>query len=155
MIDCDGVRPTNFYILINYRVVEKGMTTANKVFLESCMSIEANQIHLSELNELITKEILQIEEQNLRVSAAKCKKALNELYEPLEADMNERYMVPGGYSLLKPEMDKFKMNYLQMSMNEEFGPCKGQALKDFEDERVMFVDLFINPPASKVSRGVY
>ena len=121
------------------------MTTANKVFLESCISIEANQSYLSDLKELIAKEIVELEKENLQVSAAKCKKTLNELLEPLEAEMNDKFMVPGGYSLLKPEVDKLKMAYLQMSMNVEFGPCKGIALKEFEDERVIILSWFYIP----------
>ena len=115
------------------------MTTANKVFLESCISIEANQTYLSNLNEMIGQEMSKLEQENLQVSADKCKKTLNGLFEPLEAEMTNRYMAPGGYSLLKPKVDELKMAYLQMSMHEEFGPCKGQALKEFEDERVMLV----------------
>ena len=70
-------------------------------------------------------------------------KTLNGIFEPLEAELNEKYMVPGGYNLLKPEVDKLKMVYLQMSLNEEFGPYKGLALKEFEDERVIMYSSFL------------
>ena len=35
--------------------------------------------------------------------------------------MNSAFIVPGGFSKLKPEIDKLKMTYLEMSSTEEFG----------------------------------
>ena len=112
------------------------MTTSNKVFLDSCIDIEKNQTFMADLNELLQEALSKIEKENVEASASKCKNVLSKLFEPIEAKMNDSFVVPGGYGLLKPEIDRLKMNYLEISMNEELGPCKGKVLKDFEDERV-------------------
>ena len=121
------------------------MTTCNKVFLDSCINIEKNQTFLIELNEFIKEALTKVEKDNVEASASKCKTLLNKLFEPIEARMNDCFVVPGGYGLLKPEIERLKMNYLEVSMNEELGPCKGKVLKDFEDERVccFFLSFFL------------
>ncbi len=79
----------------HHRVVEKAMTTATKVFLDACISIEMNQSYLADLNELIRKEIEILERNNSEVSTQKCKAILNGLWEPLESKMNESFVLPG------------------------------------------------------------
>jgi hypothetical protein len=69
---------------------------------------------------------------------AKCKAILNDLFSPIEAKMKEVYITSGGFNLLRPEVDKLKMVYLEKSLMEEFGPCKGLVLKEFEDEKVIW-----------------
>ena len=69
---------------------------------------------------------------------AKCKAILNDLFSPIEAKMKEVYITSGGFNLLRPEVDKLKMVYLEKSLMEEFGPCKGFVLKEFEDEKVIW-----------------
>ena len=120
------------------RVAEKAMTTSNKIFLEACINIQdkESQKFLEELNASIKDQLISKGKENANISRSKCKKILNELFEPVEANMNSAFIVPGGFSKLKPEIDKLKMTYLEMSLTEEFGPCKGQVLKQFEDERV-------------------
>jgi hypothetical protein len=120
------------------RVMEKAMTTSNKVFLDSCMNIRdpKSQQFLAELNERIQQELVGREQDNLKVSEQKCKAILNDLYNPIEAKMNNTFMAAGGYNLLKPEIDNLKMAYLQRSLEDEFGPCKGKVLKEFDNERV-------------------
>jgi hypothetical protein len=120
------------------RVMEKAMTTSNKVFLDSCMNIRdpKSQQFLAELNERIQQELVGREQDNLKVSEQKCKAILNDLYKPIEAKMNNTFMAAGGYNLLKPEIDNLKMAYLQRSLEDEFGPCKGKVLKEFDNERV-------------------
>jgi hypothetical protein len=122
------------------------MTTCNKVFLDSCINVEKNQTFLIELNEFIQEALTKVEKDNAEASASKCKTLLNKLFDPIEARMNDCFVVPGGYGLLKPEIDRLKMNYLEVSMNEELGPCKGKVLKDFEDERVccFFLSFFFS-----------
>jgi len=133
------------YFAKYFRIVEKAMTTCNKVFLDSCINVEKNQTFLIELNEFIQEALTKVEKDNVEASASKCKTLLNKLFEPIEARMNDCFVVPGGYGLLKPEIDRLKMNYLEVSMNEELGPCKGKVLKDFEDERVcLFVSFFLS-----------
>jgi hypothetical protein len=50
-------------------------------------------------------------------------------------------LITGGFGHLKREVDNLKMTYLEMSMNQELGPCKGIVLKQFEDERVILISF--------------
>ena len=120
------------------RIAERAMTLANKVFLDSCINIQdpASQKFLAELDQLINEEVASKGKENMDASMAKCKKILNELFQPIDAKMNQVFITPGGYSRLKPEIDRIKMVYLETSMKEELGPCKSQVMKDFDDERV-------------------
>jgi hypothetical protein len=72
------------------------MTTATKVFLDSCISIEMNQKYLADLNEMIQKEIEVLERNNHEVSSQKCKTILNGLWEPLESKMDNSFVIPGS-----------------------------------------------------------
>ena len=120
------------------RVAEKTSTIGNKVFLDSCMNIQdpESRKYLEELDQLISNELISKGKENVDVSNAKCKKILSDLFGPISAKIDDVYTAPGGYSLLKPEIDRIKMVYLETSMKEEFGPCKGQVLKEFDDEQV-------------------
>ena len=82
------------------------MTTATKVFLDSCISIEQNQSYLADLNELIRKEVEVLERNNSETSSQKCKTILNGLWEPLESKMNESFVIPGA---IQATLFKFKI----------------------------------------------
>jgi hypothetical protein len=120
------------------RVKDKALTTSSKVFLDSCINKNEPQTqkYLAKLDELIQQELVGREQDNLKVSEQKCKAILNDLYEPIKVKMNETFMTVGGYNLLKPEINSLKMAYLERSLEDEFGPCKGKVFKEFEDEKV-------------------
>ena len=101
------IKQTAFTVFLNiFRVVEKVMTTATKVFLDSCISIEQNQSYLADLNELIRKEVEVLERNNSETSSQKCKTILNGLWEPLESKMNESFVIPGA---IQATLFKFKI----------------------------------------------
>ena len=126
------------------RIAEKASTMANKIFLDSCINIQdpESRKYLEQLDQLINDELISKGKENVDVSKAKCKKILSDLFGPINSKIDEVYTAPGGYSLLKPEIDRIKMTYLETSTREEFGPCKGQVLKEFDDEQV-FILLYL------------
>jgi hypothetical protein len=115
--------------------IAKAVASADKVFLENYIDLEANQDIQMKMKAQVLEMYATKSKENEEASRKQSLNKLQKLFTNIQKHI-EKYHVDGGFNLLKRDVKEAKDHFL--SADEELGPCRDETLLEFEREKVFF-----------------
>ena len=108
-----------------------------KEFQIKCINLGDHMEFKEEFDNKFIDLIREYRIKNLSCSEAKCQEKLNELFQPVAANLKRNdYHKPGGYHNLRKDVDVMEVQYKDFDKPEETGPKYSEVKEEFWGKKV-------------------